>query len=420
MSAPSPDQTPQGRGAGPSEERPRFTKYVRRASKVLKNFPLRAPVLGSPPEQYYTSTSSSLRRTRTTPSPTLSPPSTGLAMHPPSPARSPSNTTPTMRSSSIPTEKQQPSPSSQRPAFLTPKAAQAFDDQEAKVRSLFSKYNLTLEPGEWVTVNNGEGPRVEKKIRMRVHRQCHRCQRTFGINKTCRGCSHTRCKKCPRFPLVGPMTKEMRMSGMPTGDLRMTKSSRASIVLSMPSKSQGAQDLIRKHPQQRARRLCHICNHLFAGRALDCAVCKHSRCPLCPREPPKPQKHPNGYPGDKTPQEERFTLARRQLKSIRTRVRWKCQECNTTFQAHDRACSGCGHHRCDNCVRDPPKRVARPPDEAAIRGLESRLRNALAGVTGGGGVATLGQGGISAEALRLAKEAGMEVRGIRSGGVESR
>ncbi|KAL9040706.1 MAG: hypothetical protein Q9214_004376 [Letrouitia sp. 1 TL-2023] len=72
--------------------------------------------------------------------------------------------------------------------------------QEERARALFAKYGLTLEPGEWTLPVKGDAARVEKKIRMRVHRTCHRCQLTFGQDRICGNCKHTCCKNCPRFP----------------------------------------------------------------------------------------------------------------------------------------------------------------------------------------------------------------------------
>ncbi|CAD6499153.1 BgTH12-04805 [Blumeria graminis f. sp. triticale] len=43
--------------------------------------------------------------------------------------------------------------------------------------------------------------RIEKPIRVRVLRFCHRCKTTFGSNTLCVICEHTKCKKCTRTPL---------------------------------------------------------------------------------------------------------------------------------------------------------------------------------------------------------------------------
>ena len=74
--------------------------------------------------------------------------------------------------------------------------------QEERVKAMFAKYNMTLEVGEWTQPFNADIPRVEKKVRMRVHRTCHRCQTQYGVDKACSNWNHKRCKKCPRY--TGP------------------------------------------------------------------------------------------------------------------------------------------------------------------------------------------------------------------------
>ncbi|KAJ9644612.1 hypothetical protein H2199_003575 [Coniosporium tulheliwenetii] len=74
--------------------------------------------------------------------------------------------------------------------------------QQERARALFAKYGLTLEDHEWITTGSSavNSERVEKPIRMRVRRQCHRCQANFGHDKVCVKCEHKRCKKCPSYP----------------------------------------------------------------------------------------------------------------------------------------------------------------------------------------------------------------------------
>lgn len=42
------------------------------------------------------------------------------------------------------------------------------------------------------------------------------------------------------------------------------------------------------------------------------------------------------------------------------RVRRTCHECQSLFQPNTRSCLKCGHLRCDDCPRDPPKRHKYP------------------------------------------------------------
>ncbi|TQS34686.1 hypothetical protein Golomagni_04921 [Golovinomyces magnicellulatus] len=42
--------------------------------------------------------------------------------------------------------------------------------------------------------------RVEKPIRVRILRLCHKCNTTFGRDKQCVVCQHVKCKQCARHP----------------------------------------------------------------------------------------------------------------------------------------------------------------------------------------------------------------------------
>lgn len=261
--------------------------------------------------------------------------------------------------------------------------------REEKARTLFAKYGMTLEPGEWTTPVTGTTQWVEKKVVMRVHRQCHRCQTTFGADKLCSNCTHTRCKKCPRFPTKKPKEHKKDTGFTIAIDSNdMAKDLLAS--LSMPSRFE--RENVRRQPVQRVRRTCHKCFTLFKGKANQCEDCKHQRCPQCPREPyvfplisllhrtqpastnhcrsPKLKKHPNGYPGDV---EETFPLAQRTLRSPRTRFRWECHTCYQPFIEHEKVCRGCQHERCNQCPRKPPKKVRAQPDPEVVRSVEEKM-----------------------------------------------
>lgn len=164
--------------------------------------------------------------------------------------------------------------------------------QEEKARALFAKYGLTLEPGEWKTPTRGDVERVEKKVRMRVHRTCHRCSTNFGAEKVCVSCHHTRCKKCPRYPTKKPKDSQAKGKGLATGiatdDGAKGKSAAFNAPLTMPHRVTG-KELTRRAPVQRVRRTCHKCDILFVGKNSPCESCNHLRCPKCPREPYVPR-----------------------------------------------------------------------------------------------------------------------------------
>ncbi|CAO1601513.1 hypothetical protein XANCAGTX0491_005168 [Xanthoria calcicola] len=168
---------------------------------------------------------------------------------------------------------------------------------EERARALFAKYGLTLEPGEWTSPIKPDAERVEKKIRMRIHRACHHCQTTFGADRVCNNCKHSRCKKCPRYPTKRakePKSKAAGPGGAPPAVASTALDLRS---LTMSSRATGKQVSYRP-AKQRVRRKCHQCETPFEGRALECLNCGHARCQACPREPPKKEKYPAGYPGD--------------------------------------------------------------------------------------------------------------------------
>ncbi|KAL4979551.1 hypothetical protein BDW66DRAFT_104132 [Aspergillus desertorum] len=247
--------------------------------------------------------------------------------------------------------------------------------QEEKARALFAKYGLTLEPGEWRAASDVTVQRVVKPIRMRVRRTCHRCQTTFGPDKVCVNCQHVRCKKCPRYPAAKPKDKQERTETA----LQTILGQKAQPVrpkpqehqLTLPSRT-GGQDLIRKPARQRVRRTCHRCSTLFAPHATECTSCRHTRCKICPRDPPKHDKYPDGYPGDAEPPVE---PPARTWKKPRQRVRFTCHRCSTVYRSGEKNCANCGQEKCAETIRDPPKKLKLEPDPEIVRRVEERLAN---------------------------------------------
>lgn len=125
--------------------------------------------------------------------------------------------------------------------------------------------------------------RIEKPIRMRVHRTCHKCGTSFGANKICSSCEHTRCTKCPRYP--GKKTKKATQGPIAVGEISADDAKGMyKLLLTKPSKT-GGQPLVRKKPKQRVRRTCHSCSTLFQSGTKQCSSCGHIRCEDCPRDP---------------------------------------------------------------------------------------------------------------------------------------
>jgi hypothetical protein len=160
--------------------------------------------------------------------------------------------------------------------------------QEEKARAVFMKYGFTLEPGEWTSPTRGDAERVEKIVRIRVRRTCHRCGVTFGADRVCVSCQHTRCKKCPKYP--SKMSTELRMTGAPTApvivvDENYAGTQPAAIApLNMLHRPAG-KNLARPDSTPRARRFCRRCNTRLNGRTTQCANCHHLNSPPTPREP---------------------------------------------------------------------------------------------------------------------------------------
>ena len=150
---------------------------------------------------------------------------------------------------------------------------------EDKARALFAKYDMTLEIGEWTPPFKSDSIRVEKKIRMRIHRHCHRCQTMFGADKLCAECGHTRCKKCPRSKMTGLKERKGKsaLAGSVVVDDRYL-SSIGSDALIMPYRKTW-KDLGGSGSIQ-----CHKCQTAFADSAVQCEACGHQRCARCPQD----------------------------------------------------------------------------------------------------------------------------------------
>jgi hypothetical protein len=167
--------------------------------------------------------------------------------------------------------------------------AQIFAERAKKLGEM---YGLELKPSEWHSIE-GHALRVEKPIRMRVHRKCHLCSTSFGLGKDCPKCKHPRCKQCPRIPpkRTEAEREESRKKRAAIIKERADKApiipdwdpTPKKIVLKRPAKA-GGQDLYYRKPRQRIRRTCCECKALFTG-SKTCDGCQHTRCTDCPRDP---------------------------------------------------------------------------------------------------------------------------------------
>ncbi|OAA62513.1 hypothetical protein SPI_04053 [Niveomyces insectorum RCEF 264] len=241
---------------------------------------------------------------------------------------------------------------------------------EERARKLGERFGLEIQPSEW-HATEGDALRVNKPIRMRVHRICHVCSTEFGTAKECASCKHVRCKKCARYPPKLTEAEKAASRERRAAILREQREKapivpdwdpeRIPITLTRPSKT-GGRDLVYKKPRQRLRRTCCQCNKLFVSGNKTCQGCNHPRCTDCPRDPPKKEKYPYGYPGDEF--------------GARSIPRYKCHVCATKYPPEapeGTACAQCTHQRCGDCPRLKPQRVEPEPDPEILRTIEARL-----------------------------------------------
>ena len=303
-----------------------------------------------------------------------------------------------------PAPKAAPAEKGKKPVDEYPEASKVpyIQLHEERARKLGERFGLEIKPSEWHSTE-GDALRVNKPIRMRVHRTCHVCNTDFsGIAKECTNCKHVRCKKCVRYPSKRTEA-EKQASREHRAAILKKQQENAPIVadwivstkpftLTIPSKT-GGQDLVYKKPRQRLRRNCCQCNKLFVSGNKICPGCSHARCTDCPRDPyvarllvfyanlpppfpskniknnvilttyrPKKDKYPYGYPGDQF--------------GARSIPRYRCHQCKTKYPAdaaEGTECTKCAHPRCADCPRLKPQRVEPEPDPEILKTIEARM-----------------------------------------------
>jgi hypothetical protein len=161
-----------------------------------------------------------------------------------------------------------------------------------RARKLGERFSVTIDPQRFSSKKvEREVYRIEKPIRMRIHRQCHKCDTIFGGNKICASCDHVRCKSCPRSPPKKAEKKDKKpakpvdVPGVLELEADTYWNLQQETVLTRPNPKPGRQPLVRKKPMQRVRRTCCECSTLFTANSKTCASCSHGRCVDCPRDP---------------------------------------------------------------------------------------------------------------------------------------
>ncbi|TVY59696.1 hypothetical protein LSUE1_G009822 [Lachnellula suecica] len=261
---------------------------------------------------------------------------------------------------------QTPSPVTTKPELPTgphpQKVSRAEIDAE-RARKLGERFKVTLDPIPWPA--DMDAYRIEKPIRMRIHRSCHRCSVTFGSSKTCVSCQHVRCTKCPRYPPkgtatgTGEKTKTLLPGAIEPDDYWNL---RDVVELRMPN-PRGGQPLVRKKPMQRVRRTCCGCETMFTASVKVCGKCAHVRA--------KRKKYPDGYPGDAPSSNTALP------------VKYACHRCAKVFPPIPHPGSGltqpvlkcvqCEHERCSECPRAPFVKVEPEPDPEVLRRVQAKL-----------------------------------------------
>ncbi|RDL30371.1 uncharacterized protein BP5553_10249 [Venustampulla echinocandica] len=271
------------------------------------------------------------------------------------------------------------------PEVPQPKRIFRSDVLAERARKLGERFQVNIEPYEVLGPSTDrEVYRVEKPVRMRVHRSCHRCSTVFGGNRTCTSCEHTRCTKCPRFPPKKPegkgKEKQPKPLSEPVGGIEVDHywnlADGLTMTLTKPNPRPGGQPLVRKKPVQRVRRTCCGCTTTYQANSKICTGCSHVRCVDCPRDPAKKKNYPNGYPGD-APSSDTSKP-----------VKYTCHLCTKAYPPVPHpdsdegkaqgpgtkpACVRCGHERCERCPRAAPRKVEPDPDPEIMRMIEAKL-----------------------------------------------
>ncbi|KAK5998290.1 hypothetical protein PT974_00664 [Cladobotryum mycophilum] len=243
---------------------------------------------------------------------------------------------------------------------------------EERAKKLSERFGLEIHPSGWqITVPDDTVLRIDKPIRMRIRRTCHRCNAIFTSSKECSNCQHLRCVKCTRYPPKRTETELVASREKRAAIIKSHKENapitvdwdwqQTNVVLKRPSKT-GGQDLVHKKPRQRVRRTCHECNTLFMAGSKTCEKCSHVRCTDCPRDPPKRDKYPLGYPGDE------FGPS-----SI---PHFECDRCHSLYPTgadHGTECKKCKNPKTDKSPRALPRKIEPELDPDLLKQIQAKL-----------------------------------------------
>ena len=165
---------------------------------------------------------------------------------------------------------------------------------EERAKQLGDSFGLEAKPAEW-NAARGDVLLVEKPVRIRIHRSCHKCQANFGPGNSCPGCQHRRCDQCARRPPKRTEEKKASRQRHDAGSTTQKNQDLAPIIphygledpiiLTRRSRKPAGQDQVHKKHRMRIRRYCHECQSLFKAPSCICEQCGHKRCGDCERVP---------------------------------------------------------------------------------------------------------------------------------------
>ena len=204
-----------------------------------------------------------------------------------------------------------------------------FNDRFERRRALAAEYGLDITEWERAVPLAQPVQRVERSIRMRIRFWCHHCNTQYLNSRVCSRCSHQRCDRCTRQPPKRPRPR-VRLAGA-------ARSSNAPSVENLHARSipEAAASPLPVMATPTISQAYANGHHPSFPRTEAFAVLQQQSLPTSARPDPTPQ---------------------RIAKPSRVRVHYICHQCQRTFSRGDSACSACGHSRCKDCPRNPPRR----------------------------------------------------------------
>jgi hypothetical protein len=206
-------------------------------------------------------------------------------------------------------------------------------DRLERSRHLSTKYGIELVESEWARPVREQVLRVERSIRMRIRYRCHLCNTQYTNTRVCSQCAHQRCNRCEREPPRRTTPRFRLADPARTNYLLSTENLYGSAIgehVSNTSPSMSQSSSIPFVPQ----------TYTNGGREFDPRT---EAVQILQQEAITSPNHLESHPN-------------RINKRLRVRVHYTCHECQTALQPNESNCSACGHKRCKDCPRNPPRR----------------------------------------------------------------